>query len=130
MKKLFAFAMTLVLVLSFTACSGGQSDYDIKIVIPAGSQEDFVYSEVEISPLKDTITISSGEGLGDTEVHLIPVQVNEETEYTPTYLTPGMPVKMTVEKGAWYKIGISVQNPTDEDIIEYVNVGDIDVRTE
>ncbi len=128
MKKLFALVMSLVLFLSITAC-GGQSDYDIKIVIPAGSQEDFVYSEEDISPRKDRITISSGDGLSDTEVLLKTVQVKEKTEYEPAYLTSGMPVEMAVEKGAWFKIGVAIQNPTDEDIVVYVNVSDIKVRT-
>ena len=34
------------------------------------------------------------------------------------------------EKGAWYRIGIAVQNPADEDIIVVINVEDVVVRIE
>lgn len=103
---------------------------EIKIIIPAGSNERFAYSDLEISPKKSKITIISGEGLGDTEIVLKPIEVKEENTYEPTYITPGMPVKMNVEKGAWFKVGVNVQNPTDEDIIVYVNVTDVELRIE
>jgi len=110
--------------------------YDIRITIPAGTtgefvyQEDFIYSDEEISPIGNKITISSGEGLGDTEVVLKPIEVKEENSYEPTYLTPGMPVEMEVEKGAWFKIGVNMQNATDEDIVVYVTVKGVDLRIE
>lgn len=113
-----------------------QDSFKIRIVVPAGTtremiyQEDFVYSDEEISPTGNKITISAGDGLGDTEVVLKPIEVKEENAYEPTYLTPGMPVTMNVEKGAWFKIGIKMQNPTEEDIIVYVEVDGIEVRIE
>lgn len=54
--------------------------------------------------------------------------VKEENAYEPTYLTPGMPVEMDVEKGAWVKIGVAMQNPTDTDITVYVEVEGVEVR--
>ena len=102
----------------------------LKITIPAGSTESFVYSDEEISPTGNKITISSGEGLGDTEVVLKTVKVKEKNAYEPTYLTPGMPVEMDVEKGAWFKVGVSMQNDTDADITVYVEVEGIEVRIE
>lgn len=107
-----------------------QNSFKIRITIPAGTTEDFVYSDEEISPLGNKITISSGDRLGDTEVVLKPIEVTEENAYEPTYLTPGMPVEMDVEKGAWFKIGIGMQNPTEEDIVVYVEVDGIEVRIE
>ena len=77
MKKLIALVLTLACVLALTGC-GKNDTYKIKIVIPAGSteeivyQEDFVYSDEEISPIGNKITIYSGDGLGDTEVVLKP----------------------------------------------------------
>ena len=135
MKKLFVFVLTLVCVLSLAGC-GKNDTYKIKITIPAGTtgefvyQEDFIYSDEEISPVGDKITISSGEGMGDTEVVLKPIEVKEENAYEPTYLTPGMPVEMDVEKGAWFKIGVSMQNPTDTDLTVYVEVEGVEVRIE
>ena len=135
MKKLIALVLTLVCVLCLVAC-GKNDTYKIKITVPAGSteeiiyQEDFAYSDEEISPTGNTITIQSGEGLGDTEVVLKSIEVKEENAYEPTYLTPGMPVEMDVEKGAWFKIGVNMQNPTDTDIVVYVEVEGVEVRIE
>lgn len=129
MKKLIALVLGLVCVLALAGC-GKNDTYKIKITVPAGSTEAFVYSDEEISAIGKKITISSGEGLGDTEVVLKPIEVKEENAYEPTYLTPGMPVEMNVEKGAWFKVGVSMQNPTDEDITVYVEVKGVEVRIE
>lgn len=135
MKKIIAVSWALVMVLAFAGC-GQQTEFDIGITIPAHTEEDFVYQEdfifsnEEISPKGDTITITAGEELGDTQVVLMPVDVKEENAYEPTYLTPGMPIKMDVEKGAWFKIGVAVKNNTDEDMTVYVNVKKVAVRIE
>ena len=113
-----------------------EKSYDIRITIPAGTmgevvyQEDFIYSDEEISPIGNKIKISSSKGMGDTEVVLKPIEVKEENAYEPTYLTPGMPVEMEVEKGGWFKIGVNMQNPTDEDIDVYVTVTGVELRIE
>ena len=127
MKKLIALVLALVCVFSLVGC-GKNDTYKIRITVPAGSTEAFVYSDEEISPTGNKIIISSGEGLGDTEVVLKTVQVKEKTEYSPEYLTPGMPVEMDVEKGAWFKVGISMQNDTDTDITVYVEIEGVKVR--
>lgn len=135
MKKLIAIVSILFCTFVMTACDGN-TNHKIRITIPAGSteeiiyQEDFVFSDEEISPTGNTITISCGEGLGDTEVVLKPIEVKEENAYEPTYLTPGMPVEMDVEKGAWFKIGVSMQNNTEIDEIVYVEVDGVEVRVE
>lgn len=101
----------------------------IKIAVPAGSQALIHYSEEEISPDGNTVTIASGEGLGDTEVCLKKVGTDEEyAGEKPEYLTPGMPVKFNAQKGAWYKIGVAVSNPSDEDRIVSVQVKGVQVR--
>lgn len=129
MKKITALILALLFVPVMAGC-GKSNTYKIKITVPAGSSEAFVYSDEEISPTGNKITISSVEGLGDTEVVLKTVEVKEKNAYEPTYLTPGMPVEMDVEKGAWFKVGVSMQNETDADIIVYVEVEGIEVRIE
>lgn len=47
--------------------------------------------------------------MGDTEVVLKTVEVKEENAYEPTYLTPGMPVEMDVDKGERFEF--ERQNP-------------------
>ena len=105
-----------------------QDSYTLRIVVPAGSQEEFVYSHEEVSTIKNSIKIWSGDGLGDTEVLLSPVNKTIETGYTATYLTHGMPVEFDAEKDTWFKIGVNMQNPTNEDIIVYVEVENVEVR--
>ena len=129
MKKLIALVLALVCVLTLVGC-GKNDTYKIRITIPAGSTEEFVYSDEEISATGKKITISSGEGLGDTEVLLSPVNENVETGYVATYLTPGMPVEFDAVQGEWFKIGISMQNDTDTDKIVYVEVEGVEVRIE
>ena len=105
-----------------------QDRYTLRIVVPAGSQEEFVYTEEEVSTVRNSIKIWSGDGLGDTEVLLFPVNKTAETGYTATYLTNGMSVEFDAEKDTWFKIGVNMQNPTNEDIIVYVEVENVEVR--
>ena len=123
-------AIIILCGLSMSSLLKGGKTYDIRITIPAGSSETYVYSDEEISPRKNKITIYSGKGLGDTEVILKTIKVKEKTAYEASYLTPGMPVEMKVEKGGWFKIGVNMQNPTNEDIDVYVTVTDVDLRIE
>ena len=105
-----------------------QDRYTLRIVVPAGSQEKFVYTDEEVSTIRNSIKIWSGDGLGDTEVILSPVNKTTETRYTATYLTHGMPVEFDAEKDTWFKIGVNMQNSTNEDIIVYVEVENVEVR--
>ena len=126
-----------VIIISVIVCVGvavcfltnpKQDSYTLRIVVPAGSQEKFVYTDEEVSTIRNSIKIWSGDGLGDTEVLLSPVNKTTETRYTATYLTHGMPVEFDAEKDTWFKIGVNMQNPTNEDIIVYVEVENVEVR--
>lgn len=127
MKRSIALILALACIFAMAGC-GKNDTYKVRITVPAGSMEKFVYSDEEISATGKKITISSGEGLGDTEVILSPVDENVETGYVATYLTPGMPVEFDAIKGEWFKIGVSVQNNTDTDIDVYVEVKGVEVR--
>ena len=129
MKKLIAFVLALVFVLALTGC-GKNDTYKVRITVPAGSAEAFIYSDEEISATGKKIIIYSGEGLGDTEVILQPVNELITPGYVATYLTPGIPVEFDAEKGEWFKIGISMQNDTDTDKTVYVEVEGVEVRIE
>ena len=126
-----------VIIISVIVCVGvavcfltnpKQDSYTLRIVVPAGSQEKFVYTDEEVRTIRNSIKIWSGDGLGDTEVLLSPVNKTTETGYTATYLTHGMPVEFDAEKNTWFKIGVNMQNPTNEDIIVYVEVENVEVR--
>lgn len=124
MKHTVALVLSLLLVFSLVCC-GVRETYEIGIIVPSGSNDAFVYSEEEICSADDTVIISSGEGLGDTEIVLKAAHDGKEIEHGPTYLTPGMPIEMDVEKGVWFKVGISMQNFSDEDIRVTVKVDNV-----
>ena len=116
MKKLIALVFALVCVLGLAGCSA-QKEYAIKVVVPAGSQGEFVYSDEEISPRKSRLEIKSIDMAKDAEFVLKPVDETQENAYECTNFPKGEPMLIAVEKGAWYKIGIAMNNPTDEDIV-------------
>ena len=123
--------IAVIICVGVAACfltNPKQDRYTLRIVVPAGSQEKFVYTDEEVSTIRNSIKIWSGDGLGDTEVLLSPVNKTTETGYTATYLTHGMPVEFDAEKNTWFKIGVNMQNPTNEDIIVYVEVENVEVR--
>ncbi len=122
-------AAAVFVILTVCFLTNPTREYRIRITIPAGSTEAFCYSDQEISPKGNTLTFYAGEGLGDTEITLLPVEVREENAYDePAYMTPGMPVKMDVEKGGWFKIGVNIQNRTEESKDVYISVRNVDVR--
>ena len=131
-KKIIICATLIIIIaiLGLNLFLTKRKNYSIRITIPAGSSEGFVFSDEEFSPRNNKLTITSGDNLGDCEVVLKTIEEKEENAYEPTYLTHGMPVKIDVEKGAWFKIGVNMQNLTDEDIDVYVNVSNVELRIE
>lgn len=133
MKKLIALALSLVCVIAWVIWGQGET-YTIHVTVPAGTMdefvyiEDFIYSDEEISPQKKQLTLKSIDLPDGTEFVLQPVEVTEENAYERTYLDRGEPVLIDVEKGAWFKIGIALQNPTDEDIVVGITVENVKVR--
>ena len=58
MKKLIMFVLALVCVIGLAGCSA-QKEYAIRVVVPAGSQGEFVYSDEEISPQKNRLELKA-----------------------------------------------------------------------
>ena len=133
MKRLIALALALVCILAWVIWGQGDT-YTIHVTVPAGTMnefvyiEDFIYSDEEISPQKKQLTLKSIDLPDGTEFVLKPIEVTEENAYERTYLDRGEPVLIDVEKGAWFKIGIALQNPTDEDIEVGITVENVKVR--
>jgi len=94
MKKWMALLVAFSCLLALPGCGTKREKYTIEIMIPAGSTEEFVYSEDIIRPTGKNFIISTGAGLGDTEVILKPVDETEETGYVATYLARGIPSSM------------------------------------
>ena len=129
MKRLIAFILTLVCVLGLVGCSA-QKEYTVRIVVPAGNQGGFVYSEEEISSHKSRLEIKSIDMPEDAEFVLMPVGEMQENVYECTNFPKGEPMLIDAEKGAWYKIGIAMENPTDEDIVVVFHIVNAKVRIE
>lgn len=130
MKKNIIIILAIVCILSLIGCSKKES-HEIEILVPTGSTEEFVYSDEEIRPMGNKIKISSGAGLGDTEVILKLVNENVEIGYVATYLTRGMPVEFDTRNAndEWFKIGVSVQNDSDKGPIAVsVEIEGVEVR--
>ena len=135
MKKTIALVLALVCILSWLILGQGET-YTVHVTVPAGTMnefvyiEDFIYSDEEISPQKKQLTLKSIDLPDGTEFVLKPIEVTEENAYERTYLDRGEPLLIDVEKGAWFKIGIALQNPTDEDIVVSITVDNVKVRIE
>jgi hypothetical protein len=133
MRKVSVIVLILAIIafLVMTYISyGPKNEFQININVPAGTELEYVYSDEEIMPTKNTITMLTGQGLGDTSVVLKPVEPDGEEFCAVGYLTSGMTEKVKVKKGTWYKVGVKVSNPTDEDKMVGIIIKNIDVRIE
>ena len=130
MKKVLTFLLVLLLAFSLGGCRGAAAFREFEFTIPAGSEAPYVISEWEIIARRNKIEFLSGAALPDTEVVLVPVSVKEENAYEPVYITRGMKVKMKVEKGAQFKVGIAVQNSSDVPLAMSIKIKGVDVDPE
>ena len=125
--------MTVIIILAcisgLTSCVS-KEPYTIEFTIPLGTSEDFIHSDQEIAPTRNKITVSAGAGISETDILLKPVEVREENTYEPVVLKQGEPIKINVEKGTWYKIGVAADNPNDVPIAVEVIVENANIRTE
>ena len=65
----------------------------------------------------------------DAKFVLKSIDETKDNAYECTNFPKGVPMLIEVEKGAWYKIGISMQNPTDEDFVVVFHVENVKVRS-
>ena len=129
MKRIMAAVIILACMLGLTSCIS-KEPYTIEFTIPPGSSEDFVFSDQEISPNRSKLTIRAGAGISEREIILKPVQVQDKNAYEPVTLKQEDSVKIKVEKGAWYKIGVAAQNPNDVPIAVEVIIENAEIRIE
>lgn len=125
MKRLIAWGFILLCMLGLVGCGGSGESHTIEFTIPAGCTDAFVFSDVEIFPQKNTLKISAGAGIASTEILLKKV---DETNGAPVTLEQREPIKVSVEKGMWYKIGVAGQNPNAAPMAVEVKVEHADVR--
>ncbi len=113
---------TLLITSIFTS---PRQDQQIDITIPPKSTA-VVYSTTQVCPQQSTVYIRPGKGLCDAEAVLTPV-AGGETMYT--YITPGVQMGLRVEKGMWYRVGLTMQNYTGQPVQVSVLLRGVQVRT-
>lgn len=126
MKKTAALCLLSFVLFATSGCF--RTVYRIEFVIPAGTQSEMVYSDMEVTPRKDHIQINAGGECPDTSISLKQVDGPENEETESQYLTGGISVELSAQNGKWYKVGIVGYNPTSEDITVSVIVSDAEVR--
>ena len=127
MKRLIILLLVLTCISGLAGCA--EKSNRVRIIVPAGSQVDFVYSDVELSPVKSKLEIKSIDMPMDAKFVLKSIDATQDNTYECTNFPKGVPMLIEVEKGAWYQIGISMQNPTDEDIVVVFHVENVKVRS-
>ena len=129
MKKMMIVVVVMIVMMMIVACDK-QEVNEVKVTIPAGSTEAYVYSEQQICPTKDHIKVATGEGLSDTQVIFETVEVNDKKITEPTSLSVGTAEKIEVEQGKWLKVGVAMRNPSNEDRIVSVKMENVEVKAE
>ena len=140
MKKLIVFILALISLLTLAGCGSRGEKHTLEFTIPAGftdaftfsdkavDYDAFIYSAEEISPTRKTLTLKAGAGYSSVPVILKVVECQEENAYEPILLAHDKPVSINVEKGAWFQIGIALDNSAEVPIAASVIVEDVEVR--
>ncbi len=123
-----AAAACIVLVVCFL--TNPPRTYSVKVIVPADCVGKFAYSDEELCAKGNgKITLSAGENLPDTEVMLVATEgTGEMKTIAPFYMTPGVPVQVTLEKDTWYRLCVNVRNETDEPREVFVNAKGVELR--
>lgn len=130
---LLAAAVVVCVMVGICFLTNPPREYQVRITVAAGAADAFAYSDEQICPKSGTVTVYAGDGLGDTEILLFPVRSPgdgeaEQEPSSPVYITQGMPVRLEAERGIWYRIGVNVQNPTEEAKNVFVVVKNVEIR--
>ena len=124
-KALVLIGITAMSIAIFVGCTK-EKEYSIGINVPPGT-DGMVYSDVEIIAQKKKITISAGKNLPETDVTLVPTESKTQTAYKSFHMRTDLPYNINIEKGAKFKIGVDIQNESEEKVVVYVNVRNVDV---
>lgn len=119
--------MTVVSACFLTNPQG--STYELTFRVPAGSENQLIFSEEEISPQRNHVIFMVGQELGDTEILVQEVEWKDGNSYVKSIdTTSGVPSKMELERDKWFQVAIHISNETDEEQIVHVSVKNVEVR--
>lgn len=122
MKKKIFIVIAIVVLLIVIWYS--PKDHTVKLVIPAGSQGEIVYAQEELLTLKKQIVVQAIVFSDDA----ILILENGDSSERVTKL-PYEPLIVYVKWGEWYTIGVSMPNPTQEDITVCIHFENVKART-
>ena len=128
MKKVISFALVLVMVLAFAGC-GNATAQEIKITIPAGCTDDFVYSDTQVCPNK-SFDVYGGIGIHTKSVFNVPEDrgiILKSGEMGDIYAS-NTTDEVLLTRDTWYNVGVAGNNPTDKDIEVSILLYDVDLR--
>ena len=130
-RMIAVLAGTVFLCCFMTGCGFKPAvGVQVSLHMPAGTNTVSKVSDEEIHAKSDKITIKALSGMPDGEVSLIGADGAASTE--GWYISGGMSVDFTVEKGAWYKIRIMSIGGGDKSYdytVEAEDVGEIRVSS-
>lgn len=120
-------ALVSIIVTSVLFLTSPQNDtYEITFHIPAGCENQLIYSDEEVSSQSRKLSFSIGQDMGDTKFQIEGIEGNDEVH--STYVSPGVPWEIDAQKGAWYRVGIYASNDTSEEKTVHVTVKKAEVR--
>ena len=131
MKKVISLVLVLVMVLAFTGC-GKKTPQEIKITIPAGCTDDFVYSDTQVCP-KKSFDVYGGIGIHTKSEFHVPedrgIILNPDETGGKIYAS-NTTNEVLLTRKTWYNVGVEGNNPTDKDIEVSIILYDVDLRLE
>lgn len=127
MKKVFVISVFFILLLFLCGCKNEKQE--IEIIIPAGSEDAFVFSKEVFAATKDKIIVTAGAGFDDTSITIKTEKVSEENACEPIYLSHDEPVTIEAEENGWFKIGVSIQNPSEHNIAVSLYLENVEIKS-
>lgn len=108
--------LALLAALLLTGCGQGK-DLDLTFVIPAGNGDTVIYAEECLLPQSRTLTVIPAADTPTGTLRLEALLAEEAGAYdTSAPLVAEAPVKLAVKRNGWFRLGVCVPNPTEEDI--------------
>lgn len=126
MKKTILLLAAALAALLLMGCGQGK-DFDLTFVIPAGNGDTVIYAEDEmIVPQSKTLTVIPAADTPTGTLRLEALLAEEAGTYdTSAPLVAEAPVKLAVERNGWFRLGVCVPNPTEEDITMTLTVKNV-----
>ena len=123
-KVLFALVLCLAIL-----CGCSRSYLVLNFALPPSDGSQFIFSDQQLCPEKNTIRISAAAGIAKAEIILVPASGND-LQIGPLPLTQEQSVTAKVEKGTWYRIGLAMPNDASGAIAAELHLEHVEMSIE